>query len=89
MAKICAEWPDARDEMRRSIEEWQKKGYSFNLDWLLRSVNTVLIGEAKFQFIHNKSSEGVHRALHQHFAGAQYRLHSVLVIVCSFDTLFI
>ena len=63
LAKICAEWPDARDEMRRIIEEWEKKGYGFNLDWLLRSVNTVLTGEAKFQFLHNKTSEEVNDAL--------------------------
>lgn len=63
LAKICAEWPDARDEMRRVIEEWEGKGYGFNLDWLLRSVNTVLTGEAKFQFLHNKTSEEVNGAL--------------------------
>jgi len=63
LAKICADWPDARDTMRKTLAEWEQKGFNFNLDWLLRSVNTVLTGEAKFQFLHNKSSEEVNDAL--------------------------
>ena len=37
--------------------------YHFNLDWLLRSVNTVLTGEAKFQFLHDKSAEEIQDGL--------------------------
>lgn len=37
--------------------------YYFNLDWLLRSLNTVLTGEAKFQFLHDKSAEDVQDGL--------------------------
>lgn len=66
LAKICAEWPEARDTMKTKLKEWAKSDYRFNLDWLLRSVNTVLTGEAKFQFLHNKSTaeiqEGLNRA---------------------------
>lgn len=56
LAKICAEWPDARDTMNEKLQEWADSQYKFNLDWLLRSVNTVLTGEAKFQYLHNKES---------------------------------
>lgn len=67
LAKICAEWPDARDEMKAKLAEWENAGYSFNLDWLLRSVNTLLTGEAKFQFLHDRSAgevqEGLKRAV--------------------------
>lgn len=63
LAKICADWPEARDTMKISLKEWSKAGYNFNLDWLLRSVNTVLTGEAKFQFLHNKSAEEVQAGL--------------------------
>ena len=34
-----------------------------NLDWLLRSVNTALTGEAKFQFLHEKSAEEIQNGL--------------------------
>lgn len=63
LAKICADWPEARDTMQAKLQEWSKAGYDFNLDWLLRSVNTVLTGEAKFQFLHNRKSEDVQKAL--------------------------
>lgn len=63
LAKICAEWPGARDEMKERLKTWNDAGYSFNLDWLLRSVNTVLTGEAKFQYLHDKSANEVQQAL--------------------------
>lgn len=63
LAKICAEWPEARDEMKRSLKTWNSSGYQFNLDWLLRSVNTVLTGEAKFSFLHDKTAEAVQDGL--------------------------
>lgn len=63
LAKICAEWPDARDTMKQKLQEWTKADYRFDLDWLLRSVNTVLTGEAKFQYLHEKSADEVKDAL--------------------------
>lgn len=63
LAKICADWPEARDAMKAKLKEWSAAGYAFNLDWLLRSVNTVLTGEAKFQHLHEKTAEEVQGAL--------------------------
>lgn len=63
LAKICAEWPEGRDTMKAKLNQWAKADYHFNLDWLLRSVNTVLTGEAKFQFLHEKSATEVQDAL--------------------------
>jgi len=63
LAKICAEWPEARDEMKVKLKEWSGAGYRFNLDWLLRSVNTVLTGEAKFHYLHEKSADEIKDAL--------------------------
>ena len=65
LAKICADWPDARDEMKAKLKEWNTAGYDFNLDWLLRSVNTVLTGEAKFLYLHDRSAEEIQGALKQ------------------------
>jgi len=63
LAKICADWPEARDTMKAKLGEWAKADYRFNLDWLLRSVNTTLTGEAKFQFLHDKTAEEIQVAL--------------------------
>ena len=66
LAKICAEWPEARDSMKAKLKEWTAAGYHFNLDWLLRSINTVLTGEAKFSYLHDKGAldiqDGLKRA---------------------------
>lgn len=63
LAKICAEWPEARDTMKVKLKEWKNADYYFNLDWLLRSVNTILTGEAKFQYLHNQNSDDIQVAL--------------------------
>jgi len=63
LAKICADWPEARDTMKAKLKEWEKADYHFNLDWLLRSVNTALTGEAKFQFLHDKSADEIQDGL--------------------------
>lgn len=63
LAKICAEWPEGRDAMKAKLKEWSKADYHFTLDRLLRSVNTVLTGEAKFQHLHEKTSSEVQEAL--------------------------
>lgn len=63
LAKICAEWPEGRETMKKKLKEWETAGFHFNLDWLLRSVNTVLTGEAKFQHLHGKSAEEIKQGL--------------------------
>lgn len=63
LAKICAEWPEGREAMKAKLSEWAKSDFRLNLDWLLRSVNTVLTGEAKFQYLHQKSADEVRNAL--------------------------
>jgi hypothetical protein len=67
LAKICADWPEARDTMKTKLKEWARAEYHFNLDWLLRSVNTALTGEAKFQHLHERSAaevqDGLKRAI--------------------------
>ncbi|UTA55189.1 DUF262 domain-containing protein [Lysobacter soli] len=63
LAKICADWPTGRDEMKKKLKEWLGHGFDFSLDWLLRSVNTVLTGEAKFQYLHEQGPQEVQDAL--------------------------
>ncbi len=63
LAKICSNWPDAREAMKVELIRWKKAGYDFNLDWLLRSVNTVLTGEARFTYLHNQGAEEIKGSL--------------------------
>jgi hypothetical protein len=63
LAKICAEWPEARLEMKGRLAGWNQAGYDFTLDWLLRSVNTVLTGEAKFLHLHDRTADEIREGL--------------------------
>jgi hypothetical protein len=48
LAKKCAHWPEARAAMRSHLEAWQKEGFAFSLDWLLRNTTAVATGRAEF-----------------------------------------
>ncbi|MDR3357792.1 MAG: DUF262 domain-containing protein [Desulfovibrio sp.] len=63
LAKICAAWPDGRQAMKVKLKEWEHAGYNFTLDWLLRSMNTVLTGEAQFLYLHGRDVDEVQNAL--------------------------
>ncbi|WP_270934137.1 DUF262 domain-containing protein [Falsiroseomonas oryzae] len=63
LAKICADWPEAREHMKARLKGWANADYHFDLDWLLRSVNTVLTGEAKFSFLHGRSAQDIQDGL--------------------------
>lgn len=66
LAKICASWPDARQEMNERLAKWEKQGFSFTLEWLLRVINSIVTGEALFTALKNVDvstfQEGVKKA---------------------------
>ena len=51
LAKICAESPDARGQMKARLTKWKQAGFNFKLEWLLRCVNAIVRGEALFQHL--------------------------------------
>ena len=63
LAKICASWPDAREKMQEALARWQGNGYNFNLDWLLRNMNAIITGEARFAKLHDVSGTDVQNGL--------------------------
>ena len=52
LAKICASWPECRNRMNSLIDRWRSTGYWFTRDWLLRTVNAIVTGEARFEHLH-------------------------------------
>jgi hypothetical protein len=48
LARMCAQWPGARDVMRSHLDAWHKAGFTFTLDWLLRNTTAVATGRAEF-----------------------------------------
>ncbi|MCY3906979.1 MAG: DUF262 domain-containing protein [Anaerolineaceae bacterium] len=48
LAKICADWSEARETMQARLDTLSDNGHYFNLDWLLRCVNGLVTGHADF-----------------------------------------
>ena len=48
LAKICAELPEARGEMKKRLEKWKRAGFHFKLELYLRVINAIITGEALF-----------------------------------------
>jgi hypothetical protein len=63
LAKKCAHWPEARAAMRNHLDGWEKEGFSFNLDWLLRNTTAVATGRAEFSSLDTVPVAGFQRAL--------------------------
>jgi hypothetical protein len=63
LAKLCAEWPEARKELRDNLDRWRKAGFRFSLDWLLRNATAVATGRALFSSLSDVSATDFESAL--------------------------
>lgn len=63
LARICAEWGDARPTMRRNLDRWANRGYHFTPDWLLRNANAVATGRAPFSALEDVTAAQFQDAL--------------------------
>lgn len=59
LARICAGWPEARDELRARLSRWRDAGFNFDMDWLLRNINTIVTGEALFSALRDADTKTV------------------------------
>ena len=48
LAKVCAAWPEARNEMNLRLERWERAGFFFKLEWFLRCINSLVTRKALF-----------------------------------------
>ncbi|WP_405382842.1 DUF262 domain-containing protein [Phascolarctobacterium sp.] len=48
LAKICGQWTEARDEMKKILSKYHNAGYDFSMDWLLRCITVYLTGQPYF-----------------------------------------
>lgn len=63
LAKLCAQWPQARSSMRTALERWEGAGFSFSLDWLLRNATAVATGRALFTALDKVDAPTFQRSL--------------------------
>ena len=67
LARICAQWPDFRKLMKEKLRDLEDQGYSFSMDWLLRAVNVIVTGEAKFIFLKDIGQDELHQGTQRAF----------------------
>src|SRR5690606_8197021 len=79
LAKICAQWPDARDEMNARLKKWERAGYHFRLDWFLRCINAIVTGEAMFSAFSDVGPAEFKQGL----VNAEYAVDTLLNIISS------
>lgn len=63
LARICAEWADARPTMRRNLDRWAERDMRFTPDWLLRNANAAATGRAPFAALENVTTPDFQDAL--------------------------
>ena len=77
LAKICAAWPNARDEMNTRLNKWKKAGFNFKLEWLLRCVNSLATGEALFRALDKVGTPEIADGLHRSERHVNYLLNLI------------
>ncbi|KAA3640806.1 MAG: DUF262 domain-containing protein [Armatimonadetes bacterium] len=70
LARISADRPAARNELRSMLEKWDSVGYKFKIDWLLRAVTAVVTKQARFSELKDVNPDD--------FAGAIVRTEKAL-----------
>lgn len=65
LAKVCAQWKDARDEFKSRLTKWADGGYDgLTLEWLLRCINATITGRSHFPPLAEKSAADIRDGLH-------------------------
>ncbi|MFQ5538450.1 MAG: DUF262 domain-containing protein [Gemmatimonadota bacterium] len=77
LAKICAEWSDARSEMQERLAKWKEWGFHFRLDWFLRTINTTVTGEALFTALKDVTPEQFRHGLERAEKHVDYLLNLI------------
>ena len=63
LAKVCSEWADARDQLKAVLTRFNKAGYSFSMEWLLRCLTVYLTGQPYFNVLGQTPIEEIKKTL--------------------------
>lgn len=77
LAKICAKWPDARNELKERLNKWRSNGYHFRMELFLRVINSILTGEAMFSALAGVEMDQFREALSKADRSIDYLLNLV------------
>lgn len=65
LARICAHWPDGREEMQQRLRKWQAAGFDADLDWLLRCMTGVVANVSEYESLEHIEIEAIQQSLAQ------------------------
>ncbi len=77
LAKVCAEWPAARQQLRRRLSSWHQGGFDFDLEWLLRNITAVITGQALFSGLEKVGATTFKSGLEQAEGATNYLLNAI------------
>lgn len=77
LARLCVDWPEAKDRIREQLEYWRSAGFHFRPEWLLRNVTAIVTGQAFFSALR---TQGTHE-LQEGLAQAERAINHVLNLV--------
>ncbi len=77
LAKICGSWPEGRENMQSVLKRWGDSGYHFSLDWLLRNINAIITGEARFVHLHDTPTSSIKDGLAHAEKSVDYALNLI------------
>lgn len=77
LAKICAGWPEARDEMKKRLNKWKEAGFYFKLELFLRCITTITTGEAFFSALKNVDTPTFKKGIIQAEKSMDYLLNLI------------
>ena len=63
LARIGAQWPEARDEMQDRLSKWEGMGFKADRDWLLRCVTAVVADSSDYGELKDKPVAEIQRIL--------------------------
>ena len=63
LARICAHWPEGRDEMKQRLEKWRNAGFDADLDWLLRCMTGVVANASEYERLERIEIESIQQSL--------------------------
>ena len=63
LAKICSEWPEAREEIKSVLDDFHRAGYDFTTEWFLRAITVYLTGQPYYNAMSQMPIEAIKNAI--------------------------
>lgn len=77
LARVSADRPAARNELREMLAKWEAAGFNFSLDWILRVVTTIATRQAQFSALKDVDADTFGEAIEKARKSVNYLLNLV------------